>query len=76
MALSDDMLGPERGRPKCSIALLFDELDDESCAVLRRWLADPDIDGARIAAGIRKGGHHMGGQTISRHRAKRCTCAQ
>lgn len=75
MALSD-ALEAERGRakkgPACQVCSLLDVLDDADRESLLSALVDFSLSGEAISRALLAEGHDIQGQTVQRHRRRRC----
>ena len=60
--------------PRCTVTLILQELDEDSAAVLNRWLADSRYPHTAIADKLAEIGYPVGDDTVGRHRRGRCTC--
>lgn len=76
MSLSDRLKDtPQRihGLP-CSIGQLEDTLQGDELAALQSMLHELGWSAQRIYDALVSEGHHVGAQTINRHRARSCRC--
>lgn len=69
----------KRAGGTCSVALLYERLDDADADKLREWMSDPMLSASAIHRELVEGvGYEHGVQTISRHRRTRaeggCMC--
>jgi hypothetical protein len=63
-----------RKGPKCTIALLIEDLDPETADGLRQVLDDKRVSHTIISRVLRSRGHYVGDSTIGRHRLGKCKC--
>lgn len=66
---------PAKG-PRCTVAGITAALDPADLADLEAALHNPAVPGSAIAAGLRAVGHHVGNETLQRHRRGQCGCAR
>lgn len=59
---------------KCTVAVIFDVLDENDRADLRHALADPGISTLAILEVLKQRGHRIAATTITKHRKGVCTC--
>lgn len=64
------------GKPRCSVAVVLDDLSDEDRQTLLDLLGDPLIAHTRISRSLRAIGVDIGETVIGRHRNHRCRCAR
>jgi hypothetical protein len=60
--------------PTCKLTKILARLDADDAALVRDWLADPDVDHAHIARTLTKVGYPIQGQSVGRHRGGQCQC--
>lgn len=76
MALAKRVLTPPpaiHGMP-CSIGALLTELDGAEREALQQMLDSPAWNSTMIYDAVRDEGHHIGRQSIGRHRGRKCRC--
>lgn len=76
MALSDRVKDAPRGATglPCSVGELLASLEGDELAALNAMLYELGWSQARIWQALNDEGHHVGQQTINRHRSRACRC--
>ena len=74
LSLDDFAVASRPKRSVCTMAKVFDALNDKDTAVLSAALADVAVTHAAIAAVLEANGHKINQGTIARHRRNQCTC--
>lgn len=76
MGFVDDVYDAVETRkgPKCTIALLIEDLDPETAEGLKQVLGDKRVSHTIISRVLRSRGHFVGDSTIGRHRLGKCKC--
>ena len=60
---------------KCTVGLILRKLDPQLAADVEDAILNrPDLQGAAIARKLTAMGHRLGGDTVNRHRNRRCGC--
>jgi len=74
VALSDALLmeTAKRKGPRCTMCVLVESLDKEDAAVLAEYLANPNVPSTAIGRALAREGHNISGETVRRHRDRRC----
>ena len=60
--------------PRCTVAVILDELTPEDAAALRAAFSKQAFTAAAIARTLRKRGHRITDGTVQRHRKGECSC--
>jgi hypothetical protein len=59
---------------ECKLPKIIARLDPDDQAIVKAWLADPDVEHAHIARTLTRIGHPIQGQSVGRHRGGNCQC--
>lgn len=83
MSLSDDLLALETARKnvggsRCRIAVILEDVDDETRDRLNHLLDNTEVFGTQIAEALKKHGHAINGSNVQHHRRRvksgGCSC--
>jgi hypothetical protein len=62
--------------PRCTVAIIAERLEGADAADFAAAIADPTITASAIWRALAMRGHHLGADTIRRHRNGVCACGR
>lgn len=75
MSLADRLANPRvRGKDRCVVESILDDLADADAAAVRAALADRSYTAGFIAESLTSEGYKISDTAIIRHRTSRCCC--
>jgi uncharacterized membrane protein len=74
MAFGDQLQTSVRKGPPCTVSLALEQLSPEETVVFHDAMRNPQQQGTRIAAELRREGYNVKDDALQRHRRGLCAC--